>query len=187
MASFSLFLDLRFRLAGFFDGLGRHYNHIPPSRDVSATSSSRKKSKPTRRESPKIKGKRARWTSSAQKKKHETIEAEDPSLRFLTSVSQSAQRLLSGSLSRARSVRSCLSLRSALAILLRKSKRAQGKREGEEQARRRRARRRRRRRVSFLLKESIFTPSVDLFCEEGIRKNRCASVESKTAPGGSRE
>ena len=43
----------------------------------------------------------------------ETIEKK----RSLTSMSQSAQRLLSGSLSRARSIRSCLSLTDKRAIL----------------------------------------------------------------------
>ena len=50
---------------------------------------------------------------------HETIEAKTH-LSFPTSMSQSAQRLLSGSLSRARSIRSCLSLIDILAILVEK-------------------------------------------------------------------
>lgn len=130
MASFSLFSRSSLSPRRLFYGLGRHSNHTSPSRDVSATPSSREKNKPTRRESPKVKEKRARWTSSSQEKKARDHRAQMGPLCFLTSVSQSAQRLLSGSLSRARSVRSFLSVRSALAILLRKSKRAQGKRDG---------------------------------------------------------
>ena len=75
-----------------------------------AVASKKKKADEARR--PKRQGK-----MSMMDAEHETIEAKTH-LSFPTSMSQSAQRLLSGSLSRARSIRSCLSLIHILAILL---------------------------------------------------------------------
>ena len=96
------------------DGLVRDSNHAAtPSSDVSATLSRRKKKADEARR-PKRQGK-----MSMMDAEHETIEAKTH-LSFPTSMSQSAQRLLSGSLSRARSIRSCLSLIDILAILVEK-------------------------------------------------------------------
>lgn len=97
------------------DGLERDSNHAAtPSSDVSATLSRRKK-----------KSRRGETAQKARKNEHDGRRARDhrsenPSLSFPTSMSQSAQRLLSGSLSRARSIRSCLSLIDILAILVEK-------------------------------------------------------------------
>ena len=81
-------------------------------RCLSYAVASKKKADEARR--PKRQGK-----MSMMDAEHETIEAKTH-LSFPTSMSQSAQRLLSGSLSRARSIRSCLSLIDILAILVEK-------------------------------------------------------------------
>ena len=145
------FLDLRFRLSGFLTALSAIPTTLRP-RAMSQLRPRVEEKKPTRREQ----SQKARKTMEAEatrdhgKKRKKRKKTLSP---FPTSMSQSAQRLLSGSLSRARSIRSCLSLIETLAILVGQNERAaQGRSKNRERAesegarRRRWARRRRRRR-----------------------------------------
>lgn len=165
--------------------LGGHSNHTRPSRDVSATPSSRRKRQPTRRESSIVEEKRARWTSSVAEKKKGDHRA------HLFPTAFSYQRVAVGAAPVVRQLEQGAELLLVLVgtqrprhfIWKEQKEREVGR---EERRARRRWRRETRRRVSERRKRLKKKRRSRSGSSGRSRKTRRASFDSKTAPGGSR-